>query len=82
MAFDLGFTLPFCDTPEQSAVIGVGSGLLGGGVGLAAGLDAGAVAALAGGLALAGELAGHAAAGDVRRWFGRESDVDSGIDVE
>lgn len=73
MAFDLGLTLPFCDTPEQSAVIGVGSGLLGGGIGLATGLDATGVVALAASLAFAGELAGHAAAGDFQRWFGRDA---------
>ncbi|WP_254830214.1 hypothetical protein [Haloglomus salinum] len=76
MAFDLGFTLPFCDTPEQSAVIGVGSGLVGGGVGLAAGLDATGVVVLAGTLAFAGEMAGHAEAGDFQRWFGSERDTE------
>ena len=68
--FDLGLTLPFCDTPERMAVIGAGSGLLGGGVGLAAGFDVVGVVALAGTLAVAGETAGHAVDGDLRRWFG------------
>ncbi|WP_276257589.1 hypothetical protein [Haloglomus litoreum] len=77
MALDLGLTLPFCDTPEQSVVIAVGSGLLGGGIGLATGLDPTGVVALAGGLAVAGEVAGHAAAGDFRRWFGSGASPDA-----
>lgn len=72
MALDLGLTLPFCETPEQSAVVAVLSGGLGGGIGVAAGLDVVGVAALAGALALAGEAVGHAARGDFRRWFGQE----------
>lgn len=59
--------VPFCDRSGQSAVVGVLSGLAGGGVGLAAGVGPVGVAALAGGLALAGELAGHALAGDFDR---------------
>jgi hypothetical protein len=55
--------VPFCERSGQSAVVGVLSGLAGGGVGLAAGLGPVGVAALAGGLALAGELLGHAVAG-------------------
>jgi hypothetical protein len=73
---DLELTLPFCETPEQSAVVATGSGLLGGGLGLTAGLDVAGVAALAGSLALVGELAGHAARGDLRRWFGRGATED------
>jgi hypothetical protein len=77
MAFDLGLTLPFCDTPERMAVIGAASGLVGGVVGLVAGLDVIGVVGLAGALAVAGEMAGHAADGDFRRWFGRETSADT-----
>jgi hypothetical protein len=56
--------VPFCDTPGQSVVVGVGSGLLGGGGGIAVGLGPAGVAALAGGLALVGDLIGHAFRGD------------------
>jgi hypothetical protein len=55
---------PFCDTPGQSVAVGLLSGLVGGGVGLAAGLDAVAVAALAGLLALGGEVGAHVVRGD------------------
>ena len=79
MAFDLGLTLPFCDTPEQSAVVATGSGLLGGGIGLVVGLDPTGVVALAGGLALAGEVAGHAAAGDIQRWLDRDAGADPDV---
>jgi hypothetical protein len=82
MAFDLGFILPFCDTPEQSALIGLGSGLLGGGIGLAVGLDGTGVVALAGGLAFASEMAGHAAAGDLRRWFTSSTDSETSTQME
>lgn len=71
MVLDLGLTLPFCDTPERMAIIGAGSGLMGGGVGLAAGFDVVGVVVLAGALAIAGEVAGHAVDGDFSRWFGR-----------
>lgn len=77
MAFDLGLTLPFCDTPERMAIIGAVSGLVGGGVGLAAGFDVVGVVVLASVLAVAGELAGHAADGDFRRWFGRDTAAES-----
>jgi hypothetical protein len=56
------FGVPFCERPGQSAVVGVLSGLAGGAVGLAAGLGPAGVAGLAGGLALVGELLGHAVA--------------------
>lgn len=59
--------IPFCDTPEQSVVVGLLSGLAGGGLGLAAGLDAVAVAALAGTLALGGEVGAHVVRGD-QQW--------------
>ena len=58
--------VPFCDRPGQSAAVGVLSGLAGGGAGLALGLGPVGVAALAGGIALGGELLGHALAGDLR----------------
>jgi hypothetical protein len=77
MAFDLGLTLPFCDTPERMAIIGAVAGLLGGAVGLAAGLDVVGVVALAGTLAVAGEVAGHAADGGLRRWVGRDASAES-----
>jgi hypothetical protein len=76
MAFDLGLTLPFCDTPERMAVISAGSGLMGGGVGLAAGFDVIGVVILASVLAVAGEMVGHAADGDFRRWFGRDTSTE------
>jgi hypothetical protein len=59
--------IPFCDTPEQSLVVSLLSGLAGGGVGLAAGLDAGGVAVLAGTLALVGEVGAHVVRGD-QQW--------------
>jgi hypothetical protein len=77
MTLALGLTLPFCDTPERMALIGAGAGLVGGGVGLAAGLDVVGVVALAGGLAVTGELAGHAADGDFSRWLGREAESEA-----
>ncbi len=58
--------VPFCDSPDQSVAVGVFSGLVGGGAGLALGLGPIGVAALAGSLALGGELLGHALAGDFR----------------
>lgn len=77
MALDLGLTLPFCDTPERMAIVGAGSGLIGGGIGLAAGFDLLGVVVLASALAVAGELAGHAADGDVRRWLGRDTSTEA-----
>ena len=54
----------FCETPGQSAVVGVATGLLAGGVGVASTLEPAAVVALAAGLALVGETAGHLLRGD------------------
>ena len=56
--------VPFCETPGQSAVVGVAAGLLAGGVGVASALEPAAVVALAAGLALVGEAAGHLLRGD------------------
>jgi len=53
-----------CDTPGQSLVVSLASGLLAGGVGLSLGFDPVAVAALAGAFAVAGELAAHVVRGD------------------
>lgn len=59
--------VPFCDSPGQSLVVGLGAGFAGGLTGIALGLDAVGVVVLAGGLALLGEVAGHAIRGDFRR---------------
>ena len=56
--------VPFCETPGQSAVVGVAAGLLAGGVGVASALEPAAVVALAAVLALVGETAGHLSCGD------------------
>jgi hypothetical protein len=53
-----------CDTPGQSLVVSLASGLLAGGFGLSVGFGPLAVAALAGAFAVAGELAAHAVRGD------------------
>lgn len=76
----MALQVPFCDTPEQSAVIAVVSGLLAGGFGAVGGLDLLGVVFLAGGFALLGEFVGHAVRGDVHRWLGvapTEPDPDS-----
>lgn len=48
------FEVPFCDTPAQSAAVGVLARVAGGGVGLAAGLESPGVAAVATALAVGG----------------------------
>ncbi|MFQ3319036.1 MAG: hypothetical protein ACI8UR_000217 [Natronomonas sp.] len=60
----MGITVPFCDTPGQSVVIGLLAGAIGGAVGLLVGLQPLGVAVVAGMLALVGELAGHLLRGD------------------
>lgn len=54
----------FCDTPEQSAAVGVAAGVIGGVAGLWVGLGTQGVVAVAGGLALAGDLGVHVLRGD------------------
>ncbi|MUV86146.1 hypothetical protein GJ631_06045 [Natronomonas sp. CBA1123] len=60
----MGPTVPFCDTPEQSAVVGVVAGLLGGAVGVVLGWGPVGVAVAAGVLAAIGDLGTHAVRGD------------------
>ena len=55
---------PFCDTPGQSAIVGVLAGLAGGLVGIALGLEPAGVVAVAAALALAGDLGAHLLRGD------------------
>ena len=55
---------PFCDTPGQSAIVGVLAGLAGGLVGIALGLETAGVVAVAAALALAGDLGAHLLRGD------------------
>ncbi|MFW5963678.1 MAG: hypothetical protein ACOCQM_02340 [Natronomonas sp.] len=57
-------TVPFCDTPEQSAVVGVIAGLLGGAVGVVLGWGPISVALTAGLLAVIGDIGTHAVRGD------------------
>lgn len=57
-------TVPFCDTPEQSVVVGVVAGLLGGAVGVVPGWGPIGVALAAGVLAVIGDLGAHAVRGD------------------
>ncbi|MDY6780504.1 MAG: hypothetical protein SV760_08180 [Halobacteria archaeon] len=52
--------VPFCETPEQSAVAGVVGGLAGGGVGVALGFDPVGVALLSGFVGGFGDLGIHA----------------------
>lgn len=62
----MAIEVPFCDTPGQSAVVGVLAGGVGGIAGLAGDLGTPAVAALAGALAIVGELAAHGLRGDAQ----------------
>jgi len=52
-------SIPFCDTPGQSALVGMAGGLLGGIAGIALGLDTVGVAVLAGVLGGGGDLGAH-----------------------
>jgi hypothetical protein len=56
--------IPFCDTPGQSAIVGVLAGLAGGLAGIALGLETAGVVAVAAALALAGDLGAHLLRGD------------------
>jgi len=56
--------IPFCDTPGQSALVGVLAGAVGGLVGLAAGLGTTGVVGVAAALAVVCDLGGHALRGD------------------
>ena len=56
--------IPFCDTPGQSAIVGVLAGLVGGLAGLALGLETAGVVAVAAALAFAGDLGAHLLRGD------------------
>ena len=56
--------IPFCDTPGQSAIIGVLAGLAGGLAGLALGLETVGVVAVATVLALTVDVGAHLLRGD------------------
>ena len=56
--------VPFCDTPGQSAVVGVAAGTVGGVLGIVFGIDLWGVVAVACLLAIAGDLGAHAVRGD------------------
>lgn len=55
----MGLEVPFCDTPGQSAVVGLLAGVAGGVGGITLGLGAPSVAGIAAALAIGGELVGH-----------------------
>ena len=56
--------IPFCDTPGQSAIVGVLAGLAGGLAGVALGLETAGVVAVAAALAFAGDVGTHLLRGD------------------
>lgn len=55
----MAVTVPFCDTPGQSALVGVLAGTLGGLLGVALDLTPATVVAVAALLAVAGDIGGH-----------------------
>jgi LytS/YehU family sensor histidine kinase len=56
--------IPFCDTPGQSAIVGVLAGLAGGLAGVSLGLETAGVVAVAAVLALTGDVGAHLLRGD------------------